>query len=354
MRIVPAGVQQTLEICARASALGIPLIGKSEAFLGLISVVGRVAQHGDAATLIQGETGTGKELIARTIHYLGRRASFPFVPVNCGALPEALIENELFGHHAGAFTGAGADVSGLIRLADRGTLFLDEIDALPLKAQVGLLRFLQDGHYRPLGAQREEKANLRIIAACNGCLETEIRAGRFRQDLYYRLNLLSIDVPPLRERHGDTTILSQYFLREFARRYSMPNKTLHGATARWFNEYVWPGNVRELENLLHRECLTHEAEELRISEPRAFHEGSRSATVTLAVDTNSQATQYHLAKARALEQFDRAYLSQLLTLAGGNITKAAVLAGKERRALGKMLKRYGISRAQAGADDHIT
>jgi DNA-binding NtrC family response regulator len=351
MCVVSTVVPSALEICARASAIGIPLIGRSETFLDLIRIVERVARHGNATVLIRGETGTGKELIARATHYLGRRAGFPFVPVNCGALPESLIENELFGHRAGAFTGAGADGIGLVRLADRGTLFLDEVDALPLKAQVGLLRFLQDGHYRPLGGQQQEKSDVRIVAASNGCLEEEVRRGRFRCDLYYRLNLLSIDVPPLRARREDIPLLCRHFLCECARRYSSEEKTLHGTTLSWFNEYSWPGNIRELENLLHREYLLCEDRELQIREPQtlAASHPQQSTVLPIAVDTH--ATKYRLARARALEQFDRAYLAQLLARAGGNVTKAAALAGKERRALGKLLKHYGISHMQENPAD---
>ncbi|MFD1295317.1 sigma 54-interacting transcriptional regulator [Lysobacter gummosus] len=325
-----------------------PLVGRSEAFLDMIKVVGRVARHGDATVLIRGETGTGKELVARATHYLGRRSSYPFVPVNCGALPEDLIENELFGHRAGAYTGAGAEVAGLIRLADRGTLFLDEIDALPLKAQVSLLRFLQDGCYRPLGGQREEASNVRVVAACNGCLEDEVKAGHFRRDLYYRLNLLSITVPPLRERGADIPLLSKYFLREFARRYASCEKDLHSHTLSWFLHYDWPGNVRELENLVHREYLICEGRELLIRAPSEFNDSDQQRALlgercaALPLQTDALATSYHLAKAHALEQFDRAYLTELIHRTHGNVTQAAALAGKERRAMGKLLKRYGI------------
>ena len=341
--------QNALDICARARKIGIPLVGESEQFLRLLQIVERAARHGSATVLIRGETGTGKELIARATHYLGPRSAFPFVPVNCGALPETLVENELFGHRSGAFTSAANDTAGLVRLAHRGTLFLDEVDSLPAKAQVGLLRFLQDGHFRPLGAPREERSDVRIIAASNGCLEDEVSANRFRQDLYYRLNLLAIDVPPLRTRRGDVRLLSQHFLREYAQRYSMPPKSLHGETMQWFDGYGWPGNVRELENLLHREWLLSEDDELRIPAPDAAKD---KATVSIcsALKSDAALAPYRLAKARALEEFDRAYLSGLLRRTHGNVSKAAQLAGKERRAFGKLLKRYRISRRVEGCD----
>ncbi len=342
-------VQDAIDTCKQACAIGIPLVGRSEAFLDLIKVVERVAHNGNATVLIRGETGTGKELVARATHYLGPRASFPFVPVNCGALPEALIENELFGHRAGAYTGARADAAGLIRLADRGTIFLDEIDALPLKAQIVLLRFLQDGRYRPLGSQREEASDVRVIAACNGCLEDAVKAGNFRRDLYYRLNLLSISVPPLRERSADIPLLSEYFLRECARRYGSCEKALHRNTLAWFLRYSWPGNIRELENLVHREYLICEDRELLIRAPGELGESLQQRAIPdercseRPAQTDTLATKYRFAKARALELFDRDYLTDLIHRTRGNVTQAAVLAGKERRAMGKLLKRYGIS-----------
>ena len=260
--------REVADVREHVRRLGIPLFGESAAFLALLRNVERVANRGTATVLIRGETGTGKELVARAIHYLGARRDFPFVPVNCGSLPESLAENELFGHRRGAFTGATDDSTGLLGLAHRGTLFLDEVDALPAKAQAALLRFLQDGLYRPLGGAREERADVRIVAASNRCLEQEIAAGRFRNDLFYRLNLIGMDVPPLRERPGDVRILSCHFLRQCAERYSLPDKRLHEYTVRWFDQYGWPGNIRELENLIHREYVLCDDAELSIAVPR--------------------------------------------------------------------------------------
>jgi two-component system response regulator GlrR len=341
MRLVATNVQPTSDVRARAGKLGIPLVGESPTFLRLLQVVDRVARHGNGTVLIRGETGTGKELLARATHYLGPRSNFPFVPVNCGALPESLAENELFGHRSGAFTSAGHDSLGLVRLAHRGTLFLDEVDCLPLKAQIGLLRFLQDGRFRPLGGSREESADVRVIAACNGNLEDGVVAGRFRQDLYYRLNLLTLDVPPLRLRTGDASLLARYFLDESARRCGLSPRSLSESTARWFDQYCWPGNVRELENLLYRECLLSDESELRIVAPdRSLRQQAPQPDAPTA---DSGQIQYKLARSRALEEFDRAYLVRLLDQAQGNVTRAAALAGKERRALGKLLKRYRIT-----------
>jgi two-component system response regulator GlrR len=337
---VSTHAQAVEQVRDHARRAGISLIGESPAFAGLLQSVNRIASHAAATVLIRGETGTGKELIARAIHYLGARRDHPFVPVNCGALPEALAENELFGHRSGAYTGATHESMGLLRLANRGTLFLDEIDSLPLKTQVALLRFLHDGHFRPLGGAQEQAVNVRILAASNRCLEQEIHAGRFREDLYYRLNLLELNVPPLRDRAGDVPVLSQHFLRDCARRYSMPGKQLHEATLHWFCQYGWPGNVRQLENLIHREYLLCDDEQLQIKAPAAL--ATQPAAIPIGA-SDVDYPGYQAAKSRVLQEFARTYLTQLMARAQGNVTKAAELAGKERRALGKLLKRHRIS-----------
>jgi len=336
------------DIRIRTDGAGIFLIGESPVFLELLRSVDRVSRHDSTTVLIRGETGTGKELVARAIHYLGARRDAPFVPMNCGALPDQLAENELFGHRAGAFTGATDDAVGLLRRAHQGTLFLDEVDSLPAKTQVALLRFLQDGQFRPLGAAREEQVNVRIIAASNRNLEEEVRAGRFRADLYFRLNLIAVEVPPLRERAGDVRILTTHFLKECARRYHLPDKRLNEQCLCRLGQYAWPGNVRELENLIHRAYLLSDDEQLKVALPGAADAASpATATAPVAVATELN---YRNAKLRALQEFDRAYLTQLLRRTSGNVTRAAQLAGKERRALGKLLKRYGIAYVADAAD----
>jgi DNA-binding NtrC family response regulator len=340
-------VRDIVELRNRVRESGIPLVGESDAFVALLAAVERVARRSSATVLVRGETGTGKELIARAVHYLGDRRAFPFVPVNCGALPESLAENELFGHRPGAFTGASHDSMGLVRLAHKGTLFLDEVDSLPAKAQVALLRFLQDGTFRPLGAAREEQAEVRVVAASNRCLETEMRAGRFREDLYFRLNLISLDVPPLRARRGDAQLLATHFLTVCSQRYRDRSRRLHPATLEWFDNYRWPGNVRELENLVHREYLLCDDDEMQIGAPAAM----AAVAGPPAVDDTLAHLSYRAAKSRALQDFDRAYLTQMVKRAQGNVTRAAALAGKERRAFGKLLKRYRIAR---GPDEDTT
>jgi DNA-binding NtrC family response regulator len=306
------------------------LIGQSPLFLAAARMLTRLAMF-DVPVLIEGETGTGKELAARAVHYQSDRASRAFIPVNCGALPETLVENELFGHERGAFTDARDSARGMVSLAEGGTLFLDEIDALSPKAQVALLRFLQDQRYRPLGAATDRHANVRIIAATNQNLSQLTERGQFRSDLLFRIKILYVEIPPLRLREGDAVLLAEHFLDECARRFRQPRKRLDAAARRWVAEYQWPGNVRELENLILRACLMSDDGVLccRPDEPPA-REPVPGAS-------------YAVAKAAALADFHRRFLRDLLTRASGNVTRAAAAAGKDRRAFGRLVKKYGLS-----------
>jgi DNA-binding NtrC family response regulator len=316
---------------------GILLVGESATFRIMLAQVNRLAIS-EATVLIEGETGTGKELAARAIHYLGQRRAQPFIAVNCGALPEALVENELFGHGRGAFTDARERKEGLVELADRGTLFLDEVDSLPMRAQVALLRFLQDRRYRPLGARDECAADVRVLAASNGNLQDRVRGGQFRRDLYYRLHLLTLTVPPLRARPGDAALLAGRFAADLSARYRRPSRPISSRAREWMSHYDWPGNVRELENLVHRDILLGDDDELDLDTRRG--ESGRLALDVVANDPSP--SRYRTAKAEALSQFHRQYLASLLKRAHGNVTVASQLAGKERRSFGRLLKRYGI------------
>ncbi len=305
------------------------LIGQSDAFIDQVRTIPAIASC-DASALILGETGTGKELCARAIHYFSPRANRPFVPVNCGAIPVELAENELFGHQAGAFTGAGTAAAGLVHQAEGGTLFLDEIDSLPLAIQVKLLRFLQDKEYRQLGSHRSLKANVRILAATNGDIDEAIRTGRFRQDLFYRLNLLTLALPPLRERLGDIPVLADYFLKKFA---SANRKAVTGfskAVIQVLSSYHWPGNVRELENVVGRSVLMAETS---LVERVDLPSGSIRKT---------DAQSFKCLKAQAVTEFERRYLTDLLAANGGNISKAARAAKKDRRALWELIRKHHI------------
>jgi|SRR5579871_5951944 len=319
------------------------LIGESPTFVAAKRLIARIAAC-DAPVIIEGETGTGKELAARAIHYQSARRDRPFVPVNCGSFPDGLIENELFGHKRGAFTDARTDSPGLLRLADHGTLFLDEIDSLGPRAQCTLLRFLQDRRFRPLGSSNEETVDVRIIAASNRNLSALADRGAFRADLLFRLKLLSLALPPLRERSGDPELLAEHFLQECHRRYGRPAKRMNHTFRAFINVHPWPGNVRELENFVHREfLLSDEAELVHVgsTHPRALDAQEPPAPLDLFPSLPTLDS-YRDAKAQAIEQFDREFLSALLVRTGGNVTHAARLSGKERRALGKLLKKYGI------------
>jgi DNA-binding NtrC family response regulator len=321
------------------------LIGESLAFRNTLRIMQRISKS-DATVLIHGETGTGKELAARAIHYLGPRRDHPFVPVNCGAIPDHLIENELFGHARGAYTDAREAVPGVLASADGGTLFLDEVEALTLKAQVALLRFLEDGTYRPLGSAQLVRVRTRIVAASNVDLDSLVRTGVFRADFMYRLRLLTLDMPPLRDRPTDVVPLARHFLRQLAARYDRVVKWLDPAAIALLERHSWPGNVRELESLIHREYLLSDDEVVRIG-PGSFERSSApsQAELSICVDaTEPCLLRFGAAKARAIEEFERSYLSRALAESGGNVSVAARNAGKERRAFGRLLKKYGIDR----------
>jgi len=313
---------------------GSGMLGRSLAFRIADALIEKIAAF-DAPVLIEGETGTGKELAARAIHYRGARAARPFVPVNCGALPDALIENELFGHRRGAFTDAREDKPGLVELARGGTLFLDEVDALTPKAQVTLLRFLQDQQFRPLGGRREEQADVRIVTASNRVLERQVEAGAFRLDLLYRLKLLHLTLPPLRERREDITLLAEHFVSLGAARYRKPALPIEPATLAWFECYAWPGNIRELENLIQREFLLADGPRIVVPAP---------ATALDVVPTKALPRNYRQAKRQAIAEFEARFLTDLIGQANGNVSAAARLSGTERRHLGRLLKKHSIDR----------
>lgn len=319
-----------------------PLIGKSAAFVRTITLIERIARYG-APVLIEGETGTGKELAARIIHYRSARADQPFVPVNCGAVPESLIETELFGCARGAFTDARQSRTGLIAAAEGGTLFLDELDSLAPRAQASLLRYLQDQSYRPVGSTRECCSNVRVVAAAGPRLRELILTHRFREDLAFRLNVLSVEMPPLRERIGDVPLLVEHFVARHARHYGVEPRPIETQSLCWATEYAWPGNVRELDNLVQRALLLSDGAGL------AFAQAALAAKPAEAAATPHALQQFNDARANALSAFERQYLLRLMHLAHGNVTHAARMAGKERRALGKLLKKHGIDRPTMAA-----
>ncbi|HEV8551141.1 MAG TPA: sigma-54 dependent transcriptional regulator [Polyangiaceae bacterium] len=316
------------------------LIGRSPAFLQTVELIRRLAAC-DATTLITGETGTGKEVAARAVHYLSVRSGCPFIPVHCGALPDGLLETELFGHERGAFTDAKERRAGLIKEAEGGTLFLDEVEALTPRAQVVLLRFLQDQKYRAVGGRTLFSTNLRIVAATNSALEELVERGLFRQDLWFRLRVLELTLPALRERQGDAELLARHFLARFSETYRRPAKQLLPETVAWLEAHAWPGNVRELESLMLREFLLRDGDEILVTVP-ARRTTSVLPPASTGVAPTSQSFAFKPAKARAIAEFERAYLRQLLSHTGGNISRAALLAKKDRSALNKLVRKHRL------------
>ena len=308
------------------------LLGDNELFVQALKRVPVLAAV-DATVLIYGETGTGKELVARALHYGGLRHQGPFVPCNCGALPDHLFENELFGHAAGAYTDARSEQKGLLAIAEGGTLFLDEIDSLSLGGQVKLLRFLQDREYRPLGSSQVHRANVRILAATNVKLADLVARKLFREDLFHRLNVLQINLPPLRNRMSDVAGLAQAFLKRFATQSNRPELRFSAGAFQAMQSYDWPGNVRELESVVQRAAILSES---------LLIEASDLELPDAMCGTPSGVGLEH-AKRQAMEGFERGYLVQLLSEQKGNVSRAAQQAGKDRRSFQRLLRRYELA-----------
>jgi len=309
------------------------LVGQSDSFVRAIKNIPPLAQC-DATVLICGETGTGKELFARAIHYHGPRRNKPFIPVNCAALPDHLFENELFGHERGAFTDASRPKKGLIAEAEGGTLILDEVDTLSASAQSKLLRFLQDGEYRPLGSPRSIAANVRIIAATNTDLFDRVKAKLFREDLYFRLNALTVIIPPLRERIDDIVHLSNHFLTQYAKERNAEPRAISGEALRKLMAYEWPGNVRELEGVILRALVLTPSAILRSEDINLPQQSPRSV---------QENTLLRRAKTNMIHNFEVSYLTKLLAAHRGNITHAAKAAGKQRSTLQRLIRKYSLN-----------
>ena len=284
--------------------------------------------------LIYGENGTGKELVARTIHALSRRRGGPFVEVNCAAIPEELIESEMFGHVKGAFTGALVDRRGKFELADGGTLFLDEIADMSLKTQAKVLRALQEQVVEPVGGASGVRVDVRVLAATNKDLTGEIRAARFREDLYFRLNVIPIFVPPLRDRADDIPRLAEHFMSELAREYGKRRKTFDGGALSALQRYRWPGNVREMRNVLERLMIMVPGDTIAASD-LSFLDGG------VAMDAPDQTVTMPLHEAR--DQFERDYILRALAAQQGNISRTAEVLGVERSNLYRKMRGFGIA-----------
>ena len=343
-RVVPHQTAKAIDRLHGAHALA-SLVGSAPAFVRAVATVANCAR-GDASVVITGETGTGKELVARALHYAGPRGAHPFVAVNCGALPDALLEDELFGHERGAFTDARSARDGLLVQAERGTLFLDEVDSLSPRAQVALLRVLQDRTYRSLGSPRERKADVRFVAATNTPLATLVQRGTFRVDLYYRLSVLLIELPPLRDRAEDVLPLARHFLAKHARDGDAPSR-LSGAAERALLAHAWPGNVRELENVMLRALSLASSDRITAGDlgiGARYSEESSDAVVLPDGAGMGGAMAFRDAKRAAVDAFERAYLTNLLREHNGNVSSAARAAQTERHDLRRLLRKHCLDR----------
>jgi len=315
----------------RRLALEELLVGESDVMKHLDQQI-RSAAASHSRVLITGENGSGKEIVARTLHRLSPRAEQPFVDVNCAAIPEELIESELFGHRKGAFTGAIDDRKGKFELADGGTLFLDEVGDMSLKTQAKVLRVLQEQTFQRVGGQQTIKVDVRVIAATNKDLESEIAGGSFRSDLYYRLNVIPIEVPPLRARGNDVALLADYFLRRFAAEIGQQKKKLSSGAVSKLKSYHWPGNVRELRNVAERLAILLPGDTI---EPEDIHLGARAESPAQIAA--------NLTLKEARDEFEKQYILARLREFGGNVSRTADALRVERSNLYRKLHAYGIT-----------
>ena len=309
------------------------IIAASPKMKTLLETLAMVAPS-DATVLIMGESGTGKEVIANAIHHNSPRAGEPFIKVSCAALPETLLESELFGHEKGAFTGAVARREGRFQLAHRGTIFLDEVGEMSPALQTKLLRVLQEKEFEPLGSTRTVKVDIRVIAATNRDLEKEVKEGRFREDLYYRLNVVPLVLPPLRERREDIPLLADHFLAIFREKNRKPITAISGKALDLLVRYDWPGNVRELENVIERAVILARDEVLVPADlpPQIRMFSGEAGQDAFAIPTGM-----------SLDEMERALIVKTLDETGGNRTRASEILGINRRTLQNKLKQYGLA-----------
>ncbi len=314
------------------------IVGQSSALRGVLELV-RKAARSDANILILGESGTGKELIARAVHANSPRAAQPFVPVDCASLPENLLESELFGHEKGSFTGASGVKRGLIETAQHGTLFLDELGELPLGLQAKLLRALQERQIRRVGATAQIDLDVRIVSATNRDLRAMVTEGRFREDLYYRVNVVDVALPPLRERSDDIALLATSFLNKYGR---SAVKGFEPEAMMALETYSWPGNVRELQNVIERACALADSEMITLAElPQQLRTVSQTSQ-SLPQDQASGRLTLKEAKERWISQLEASYVADLLRNEGGNVSQAARKAGVDRKTLHRLLNKHRI------------
>lgn len=316
------------------------LIGESSAIQSLKQQIS-LAGPTNGWVLIHGESGTGKELVARAIHSASKRATGPFVEVNCAAIPQELIESELFGHEKGSFTGATTMKRGKFELADKGTIFLDEIADMSLATQAKVLRVLEGQEFQRVGGSKTLKSDVRVVAASNKKLLDEIKKGAFREDLYYRLNVIPLDVPPLRERPDDIPLLVRHFLKEFSNEYGQKPKTIQDEALALFVRYSWPGNVRELRNIIERLIIMTPGPVLGVADvPKPISNAEPDERASAALSPETSFTFSTLKDARAA--FEREFIIRKLKEHNGNVSKTADAIGMERSNLHRKIKAYGI------------
>jgi two-component system response regulator AtoC len=289
----------------------------------------------DTTILIYGETGTGKELLANAIHFNSSRREKPFITVNCAAIPDELFESELFGFKKGAFTGANQNRMGLFQMANGGTILLDDIGEMPLKLQPKLLRVIEDKKVTSLGSEKSVDIDVRIIATTNKNLKSEVEKGNFREDLFYRLNIIPVELPPLRERKEDIPLLTRFFLKKYAEKFNKPIKSISEEAINTLINYPWPGNVRELENIIERAVIVEKKGIITDIEIFLTREKTDSVDLT---------TSFKAAKTKVIEGFEKTYISGLLELYGGKLTQAAKHADMDVKNLWEKMKKYGIKR----------
>ncbi|MCI0422856.1 MAG: sigma-54 dependent transcriptional regulator [Acidobacteria bacterium] len=321
-------------------AYGFPeIISEDESIKNIEREIQKVART-EATVLIQGESGTGKELFARAIHQLSARAQHPFVAVNCAAIPETLIENELFGHEKGAYTGADSRRIGKFELAHKGTLFLDEIGELPLQVQAKILRVLETKIFERIGSVQTQEADARIVAATNRDLQEAVLQKRFREDLFFRLSVVPVMIPPLRERQGDLRLLARYFLKRFGREFQKENLSLSDSALKFLESYRWPGNIRELQNCMERAVIMCEGTEIFPKDLNlAFHSAQTAAEAPEGFDLSGTLSEASL---RAMTLVEKAKIAQALRQAKWNKTKAAEALGVGYKTLLNKIKEYGL------------
>ncbi len=315
------------------------IVGESPVFKKALERA-KIAAKYDVTVLVTGESGTGKELFARLIHYFSMRASKPFIAVSCSAIPPSLAENELFGHKKGAFTGASNKFKGYFGEAEEGTLFLDEIDSLDLGVQAKLLRFLQEKEYTPLGTGKSVRANVRVVAVTGRDLPHLVEKGLFRKDLFFRVSVVNIYLPALRERGNDIVLLSEHFLEYYSRMYKKEGLKLSLEAKNFLTNYTWPGNVRELKNVMERTVIFSKKSIITSSDIELSYNMANTTSLWRDVPINT----FKEEKKRIIETFEIAYLKKVLNITRGNVSAAARIAGTHRRAFWALMKRHNISR----------